>query len=670
MAETADERLIVMLEARISDFEKRMSQAERRGTRTYQGLRRGSRGATAQMEADMKRASGSINQTMTAITGSIGKFGAAFAGGLVAGISIEALRSGIDAVERLSKEVAEVGNQARRAGVSAKEFQEWAYVAQQNRIGIDAFTDGLKEMSLRADEFAVTGKGSAAEAFQRLGYSADEIARKLKDPSALLLEIFQRLQQLDKAAQIRISDELFGGTGGERFVELLDQGADKIEATKNRASELGIVMSDELIAKAERLNREFTTVSQTVGVALKSAIISAAASLSDFIDGFRAFQNQRDETLQSRQSEIMKSKVILNDRLGKVILERDRKRIRQRLKDLNDEEDAIIAELQNRTPTTWKPNTGGWVAPSGSGAPVPDSGSKGSKSKGKSSKNKTSAEQRTVERYDDSTLKEIEGMKAETAALNALEVGQDKYGNSVARARKEAELLQQLQNKGVPITDALRGQVSALADQWYDEAEANSAALEKHEEFRQSVESAKSSMQDAFAGLITGANSFNDALASVLSSLAQMAANKAFESIWTAGLGSGTSSFLNGLGFDAGGYTGDGGKHEPAGVVHRGEFVFSKEATQRLGVRNLETMHRRAKGYASGGYVGQPMPGGAQAQGGGIVPPKITINNNAPGVDVSAKSISREEVVILVNQKIADNNRAISDRQYLTGGRR
>jgi lambda family phage tail tape measure protein len=54
-------------------------------------------------------------------------------------------------------------------------------------------------------------------------------------------------------------------------------------------------------------------------------------------------------------------------------------------------------------------------------------------------------------------------------------------------------------------------------------------------------------------------------------------------------------------GFDGGGYTGHGGKYEPAGVVHRGEFVFTKEATSRIGVSNL---YRMMRGYASGGYVG------------------------------------------------------------------
>ena len=39
---------------------------------------------------------------------------------------------------------------------------------------------------------------------------------------------------------------------------------------------------------------------------------------------------------------------------------------------------------------------------------------------------------------------------------------------------------------------------------------------------------------------------------------------------------------LNTKGFSEGGYTGDGGKHEPAGVVHKGEFVINKENTARF----------------------------------------------------------------------------------------
>ncbi|RCX74195.1 phage tail tape measure protein, partial [Escherichia coli] len=44
--------------------------------------------------------------------------------------------------------------------------------------------------------------------------------------------------------------------------------------------------------------------------------------------------------------------------------------------------------------------------------------------------------------------------------------------------------------------------------------------------------------------------------------------------------------------FATGGFTGTGGKYEPAGIVHRGEFVFTKEATSRIGVGNLYRLMR------------------------------------------------------------------------------
>ena len=39
-------------------------------------------------------------------------------------------------------------------------------------------------------------------------------------------------------------------------------------------------------------------------------------------------------------------------------------------------------------------------------------------------------------------------------------------------------------------------------------------------------------------------------------------------------------------GYASGGYTGDGGKYEPAGVVHRGEYVVNSETTRDLGLNN------------------------------------------------------------------------------------
>lgn len=56
-------------------------------------------------------------------------------------------------------------------------------------------------------------------------------------------------------------------------------------------------------------------------------------------------------------------------------------------------------------------------------------------------------------------------------------------------------------------------------------------------------------------------------------------------------------------GFMTGGYTGDGGRDEPKGVVHGGEFVLTKAQTRKAGVRNLYALAKSLDGYANGGFV-------------------------------------------------------------------
>ena len=82
-------------------------------------------------------------------------------------------------------------------------------------------------------------------------------------------------------------------------------------------------------------------------------------------------------------------------------------------------------------------------------------------------------------------------------------------------------------------------------------------------------------------------------------------------------VGSKVDKQLGEPGFAGGGYTGAGGKYEPAGVVHRGEFVHDAETTatwrplfeaiHRGQVRQTSDIYRaqsyQLRGYANGGYV-------------------------------------------------------------------
>lgn len=272
-----EERLIVALEARIRDFERNMQRAERRGTDNYRGLRRGSRRATDDMERDMRRASTRINQALAATSTRIGAVGKAFAAGAIA-LGIGAITTGSGEAIR---SLAELEMQAKRAGLSVTEFQKLKFVAEQNRIEVDAMIDGIKEMQLRIDEFVVTGSGSASDAFNRLGFDAKDLAKRLEDPSELFLEMIDRLEGLDRAAQIRVADEVFGGSGGERFVELLTQGDEGIRQLMTRAEDLGLVLEESTIAKAVELDRKFVEITTRVSTLAKTIVVDLAGAIDN-----------------------------------------------------------------------------------------------------------------------------------------------------------------------------------------------------------------------------------------------------------------------------------------------------------------------------------------------------------------------------------------------------
>lgn len=210
---------------------------------------------------------------------------------------------------------------------------------------------------------------------------------------------------------------------------------------------------------------------------------------------------------------------------------------------------------------------------------------------------------------------QIEAFQEEAKMLDALSLSYGGYSSSLEIARKEEELLQALQKQSIEITPEVAKEVRALAEAYVVASDAAKLAEERHTEFQQRLESFKNTAENAFTGLITGAMTLKDALGSVIQALAQMFAHKAFQYIMnpagSAGGGMGGGSFLSnllgGLGLAEGGYTGSGSKYEPAGIVHKGEVVWSQADVRRAGgVGIVEAMRKFGSmpGLAGGGVAG------------------------------------------------------------------
>lgn len=173
----------------------------------------------------------------------------------------------------------------------------------------------------------------------------------------------------------------------------------------------------------------------------------------------------------------------------------------------------------------------------------------------------------------------------------------------------------------------------------------------------------------------TGETNFREFTASILKMIAKIATQllvvKAIESSLSSfgGTGGAIGSIASGLGFAGGGYTGDGGKYQPAGTVHKGEFVFTKEATSRIGVKNLYAL---MKGYANGGVVGGPSgyaSGGLVSGGADVNVSGITVNvNSGMGSDPEQAKALQSGVKAIVAEEIAQSfQQGGKAYQYLRG---
>lgn len=618
---TPDEkRLLVTFEARMTKYERDLERTKRATSKNFRAMR--------------KEAETSASRIDKAMSGALSNVGAMLKGGLIGALTVGGIAQITRTFADTARSVAEVGDQAETAGVKLKAFQELKYVAEQNRIGVDALTDGLKEMNIQADEF-ITSKGksgTAAEAFKRLGYDADTLAIKLKNPSALFAEIIGRLQQLDKAAQIRVAEEIFGGTGGEQFVRLIGQGEQGIRDTIQAANDLGVVLDDDIIKKAEDIDEQFQIIATTVGTTLQKAIVDAANALSLFINAFREFENRSNASLELEQAKLAHERTSLENQILETennprMTDQQRRRtlnnLNRQLNEKNKQDEEITRILNDRSPSNTTVLEPFEVVTNGDDS---DSGSGGGGGRRSSS----------IDREREGVERLIQALKDEYDALGMTE--------------EQKRIVHNLRRAGETATARERDQIAQLTSAIHNEEEAQARATEQAAFFRDTA-------YDGFMALVPAINTGNAALDSLINSLIQATAQAALlgkgplAGLFGGASGGGLLGFLGGspqLGianatvaagamtglYDKGGYTGDGGKLEPAGIVHRGEFVMTKEATRRLGVRNLEAMQANAlRGYASGGFVSAsslPRPPSARMAANQNETPAQSITINAP----------------------------------------
>ena len=141
-----------------------------------------------------------------------------------------------------------------------------------------------------------------------------------------------------------------------------------------------------------------------------------------------------------------------------------------------------------------------------------------------------------------------------------------------------------------------------------------------------------------------------------------------------ASAGANLVSQITSIGFSGGGYTGDGGKYTPAGIVHKGEYVITKEATARLGKGYLDYLNYGKRGFANGGGVAVPTLPTMYYQPSQANTGRISVNviNNGEPMEANVSQKERNgqmEITVELMRQIARNEtNSVLQSNFRAGG--
>ena len=269
---------------------------------------------------------------------------------------------------------------------------------------------------------------------------------------------------------------------------------------------------------------------------------------------------------------------------------------------------------------------------------------------------------------------DLQGIEDLSAELLKAKIEADSLKLSMAELHDQMSDFTDLTNR---LDHGIKASMKAMRD--YIRRTGREIDLVIHDTVMVGLQSIQNSMSTVLSQMIMENKKFSDVIKSMWRSLATAVLNEINRMIaqWLIFQAlKGAVSFVPGgqvvavaTGYSSGGYTGDGGKFDPAGIVHKGEYVINKEKTgvlrPLLDVLNYSPMPALQSVIASLRLPALPMPAlpkMSYATGGYVNPASFGdgFNSKQDGFNMAAfadKVISRLERIEKKEHKVDVNVR-------------
>lgn len=173
-----------------------------------------------------------------------------------------------------------LGEVASQLGVTTKALQEYRYAASQAGVEQAEMDQALSQLTRRLGDAAQGAKAPKA-ALEQLGISVRDTEGHVRDAGDTIPLIAEGLQKIESPAErAAILVDLFG-KAGQKLAPLLEGGAAGVNNLRNAAHELGLVLSEEQIQKADDTADKLSAMKQVLEAKIAGAVADNAETILD-----------------------------------------------------------------------------------------------------------------------------------------------------------------------------------------------------------------------------------------------------------------------------------------------------------------------------------------------------------------------------------------------------
>lgn len=167
---------------------------------------------------------------------------------------------------------------SQRVGMSKEAYQEWQYILGQNGVEVASLETAMKSFGNVMDGSSQAG----TRALEKLGISIEGLSQE--DAWEATVKALQGVE--DETERLSLATDLYGARAAQSMMPMLNQTIEGTEQLRQRAHDLGIVLSDDAVNAGVVFGDTLSDLQQAIGAVwniIGSALLPVLTEVIDII---------------------------------------------------------------------------------------------------------------------------------------------------------------------------------------------------------------------------------------------------------------------------------------------------------------------------------------------------------------------------------------------------